>query len=80
MIHDSLPEISFSHFFFSLYLKVLIFAYFFLLCVFVLFYVHFWTGENVIIVSKNNLTSLIVCVCVCVCMCVLGFECACVRA
>ena len=45
---------------------MLIFAYFFLLCVFVLFSVHFRIGENVIIVSKDNLTSLIVCVCVCV--------------
>ena len=79
MIHDGLPEISVSDFFFSLYFKVLIFAYIFLLCIFVLFSVHFWIGENVIIVSKNNLTSLIVCVCVlCLCACVRSCVCACV--
>ena len=54
-----------------------------------LFSVHSWTGEKVIIMSKNNLTSLIVCVlcvsvraCVrmCVCVCVRACVCDCMRA
>ena len=92
MIHDGLPKISVSHCFFSLYLKVLIFSQFFLLCVSVLFSVHFRIGENVITVSIflfdffNLACACCVCLsacmrmCVCACVCLCVCVCVCVRA